>query len=416
MTNHARCPQQAESQYNGKKRGRISGPGSSKDNSKQKKADRQNSRTASENAPLEEVDPDTARAPKCTILSVAEGQAFLEEEAFIDLDEGLDLDVMVGALIQILLTKGMPVAAGYAVRSVALILAQMKIDSVSEALVSAMETKIEGMLAKTAERTLRSMKELADVTTAELKAASTDVATSATQIVVTTTSYRDALKSIPNPNPSPGPTAGACALDICIRAREGIKARQILVDAQIPGKELLPGVSNNGLAEAANSAVRNMDGGAIHSFVSAKRLSNGGILLEMNSKGAASWLGRPDVKPAFLERFAVDAMVKNCAFPLVVQFVPFTFRPDFEAELRRVEVDNGMEADSILHARWIKPPHRRSQSQTCGHIILVISKPAIANRILTDRLLICQKCVYAEKCKKGAHEMSEVPWLGSPVI
>ena len=74
--------------------------------------------------------------------------------------------------------------------------------------------------------------------------------------------------------------------------------------------------------------------------------------------------------------------------------------PDKEAEVRQVEEDNRMEDGSILHARWIKPPQRQLQGQTCGHTIFVISNPATVNKVLTDGLLVCQKCVYAEKCKK----------------
>ena len=36
----------------------------------------------------------------------------------------------------------------------------------------------------------------------------------------------------------------------------------------------------------------------------------------------------------------------------------------------------------------------------CGHIILVTSAAEVANKILTNGLLVCQKRVYAEKCKK----------------
>src|SRR6266481_3540623 len=59
-----------------------------------------------------------------------------------------------------------------------------------------------------------------------------------------------------------------------------------------------------------------------------------------------------------------------------------------------------MEDSSILQARWIKPPHRWSQGQTCVHAIFVISNPAAANKVLMDGLLVCQKHIYAEKCKK----------------
>src|SRR6266481_7904698 len=55
---------------------------------------------------------------------------------------------------------------------------------------------------------------------------------------------------------------------------------------------------------------------------------------------------------------------------------------------------------SIMCARWIKLAHRRAPDQTCGHAIFTLSRPEVANTILTSSLIVCQKHVYAEKCKK----------------
>ena len=63
--------------------------------------------------------------------------------------------------------------------------------------------------------------------------------------------------------------------------------------------------------EVANNSIQNMDGAMGHRFVSAKRLNNGGILLEMNSELAAGWLNGPSVKTGFLEWLAPDAIIKG---------------------------------------------------------------------------------------------------------
>ena len=65
-----------------------------------------------------------------------------------------------------------------------------------------------------------------------------------------------------------------------------------------------------------------------------------------------------------------------------------------------MEKDNDLPTGSLLHACWIKPPYQRTHEQTCGHIILVTSTTEVANKILTNGLLVCQKRVYAKKCKK----------------
>ena len=75
---------------------------------------------------------------------------------------------------------------------------QLKSEPVSKALVSTMEKRVDAMMAKTVERVTESLKDTIDSTVTEIQAVSTNMATSATQIAATTTSYRDALKSMLN--------------------------------------------------------------------------------------------------------------------------------------------------------------------------------------------------------------------------
>ena len=59
-----------------------------------------------------------------------------------------------------------------------------------------------------------------------------------------------------------------------------------------------------------------------------------------------------------------------------------------------------MEKGIIAWARWIKPISRRSPTQTCCHAIFSLKSPQAANSILTHGMVVHQKKVYAEKCKK----------------
>ena len=120
----------------------------------------------------------------------------------------------------------------------------------------------------------------------------------------------------------------------------------------------------------------------------------------MDSEDAAKWLNAPTNKVAFISRFAPEAALKLHTYSLVIQFVPLHFKPDRETEIRGLEEDNKMPTDSIQRAHWIKPAYQRAPEQTCGHLLVVMSGPESANKVLTDRLIICQKRVYAEKCKK----------------
>ena len=120
----------------------------------------------------------------------------------------------------------------------------------------------------------------------------------------------------------------------------------------------------------------------------------------MNSEEAATWLNSPDNKTPFLSQFAPDAALKPQTYSLVVQFMPLHFRPDSDSSLREVEDANQLPKNAVLRAHWIKPAYHWAPEQTCGHVLLVMTKPADANVILTNGLVICQKRVYAEKCKK----------------
>ena len=120
----------------------------------------------------------------------------------------------------------------------------------------------------------------------------------------------------------------------------------------------------------------------------------------MNSEEAATWLNSPDNRTPFLSQFVPEAALKPRMYSLVVQFMLLHFRPDSDSSLWEVKEANQLPKNAILWAHWIKPAYRWALEQTCSHVLIVMTKPADANVILTNRLVICQKRVYAEKCKK----------------
>src|SRR6266481_5133267 len=190
---------------------------------------------------LESADEEEpAEEPTCMIHNAADTKAFLQEESIIGADEELDMDVMLGALIHVSADQDVPLAARQAVRSVALILNQLKMDAVGHMLIGMVEQRIDMLAEKAIERVAGMLKTVVDSTVAELKAALTTMSMSATQFSTTATSYRDALRDAPA-----NTLAGTAMLDIRIRAREGIKMRQVLLDTWAPGQALLPGSANS---------------------------------------------------------------------------------------------------------------------------------------------------------------------------
>ena len=71
-------------------------------------------------------------------------------------------------------------------------------------------------------------------------------------------------------------------------------------------------------------------------------------MLEMNSEAAIGWISAPATWASFLRCFMPDSSVCECAFPLMVQFVPLYFKPDNDSEVCRVEKDNDLPAGSLL--------------------------------------------------------------------
>ena len=164
-----------------KKDADTGGTDAPKEKSKKKKPATRSTRADSEEERTDKGDTDGDETPKRTILSVAEGRAFLEEEALIDAGEGVDIDMMVSTLIQVSLMKGMSETASHAVRAVALILTQLKMEAVSEALVNSLEKKLANMVAKEAEKATSLIKGSLESTMVEIQAASTNMTASATQ-------------------------------------------------------------------------------------------------------------------------------------------------------------------------------------------------------------------------------------------
>ena len=326
------------------------------------------------------------------VCSMEEGRICLEEAQLIEQGYMIDTDALASALAQISFFQGMSQIARDAVRAVALLMVEVKLDGTEKVIP-------EGIVDCVVDRLMDMVKTATQAAVAEIKAASTVLTESSTQMAATATSYQDALTS-KGPMPTPNPVVVAATLDVRVRARAGVKSRKILIDAHSCGECILQGVSMTGLVDLANATLRDMEHVSDHHFISSCQLGNGGMLLEMNSEAVASWLSAPATWAPFLGHFAPDATVREHAFSLVVQFVPLYFKLEKDPEIHQVEEDNGLPAGLLLHAHWIKPAYQRAHDQTCGHVILIASAADVANNILTNSLLICQKRVYAKKCKK----------------
>jgi hypothetical protein len=330
-------------------------------------------------------------------------------------------EALSAAMLQITQYKGITLQAANALRSIAFVMEQIRDDARGDKIAQrvtkllaeekdAVTAKIREVttlvdraatIADSAAQASQKIAKDAEAAVLSIQNASSTVTTTASQLSETTTTYKDAVKrATAPPHPTPATITTAATLDVRVRAREGVKQRQILIDAATAGAKILGDLDNADLTKKANEALRAIDAETAHAIVSARRLNNGGVLLELDTEEAATWINEAQHRIRFTAALAPDARIKTRLFPLVIQFIPLHFGPDKDNELRHVEGTNRLPHGAIDRAKWLKPTYRRSPHQTCGHVLITFTSPEVANRVLTNGLIVCQKRVYAEKCKK----------------
>ena len=196
-----------------------------------------------------------------------------------------------------------------AVHSVVLLLAQLKTDSVGKVIANSVGNWINNLMDSVAQKAMVCLAAAMEMAVAGLQFMVSSIITSASQILATISSYRNTLK-----NPPPNQVPGVATLDIRVRAREGIKSQQVPIDARGHRQGILQGTSNVSQVQAANNALNDLEDQTGQCFVSARQLSNGGVLLEIASEAVASWLSNPRTRASFLGHFAPDATIKDRTF------------------------------------------------------------------------------------------------------
>jgi hypothetical protein len=361
--------------------------------------------------------------PGQVITDSETGMEYLESTILDSPDVPNSLDSLIGALFRISTypsVKGSRASVN-AIRAVAFSLRHIDIDIKAQTVADAVRVKLADQLESFREEAATAVHEIRDKLTEAtvtlkdqletatesafdgIKSATQGVNDNAIKLTETTTKYRDALLR-QKPQSSSSHMPGYMGLSPRLKAREGIKTRQVLIDInQSQGEDaaLLEGESISSLKAKIDEALSDCNEGThTHRTKAITRLRNGGILAELDSEEAVTWLENKEVRKCFLDKLHPAALIKPRTFQVVVQFVPLTFHPDRETDLREIEEVNGIAKDDVLRARWLKPAARRKPTQTCGHIIVSFLSPQSANKALTDGLFICQKRVYAEKCKR----------------
>ena len=253
----------------------------------------------------------------------------------------------------------------------------------------------------TLEETTKSLSQAA----ARLEGMITKAADSTKELASTARTYKEALLSNPTNAPARSPTAGqirqgSVEITEALNSVRERKDRQVLIEIS---EEQLLLFSVDTFQEKAQDAIRQIADPPAPPDTSIAHISRArkpGIIINFNTKEAASWLRHPDVSHMFAAHFVTGAHIVPRHYAILVPRVPITLDPGDQTHLREIEEANGLGKDTIAKAKWIKPIYRRKADQRVAHASLILTEASAANRCIQTGISICGAKLYPTKLKQ----------------
>ena len=192
-------------------------------------------------------------------------------------------------------------------------------------------------------------------------------------------------------------------------AKEGMIRKQILIDGIEGIQSEANGLTPKLLVAKANLAIdlmANLDPDSITNkpkdarIVSAKVLSNKGVVFEAANEETATWLKTERRAKAFTAGIGSQANLKNRTFHAVVEFIPTSLNDQLPNLLRSIETDNNLNDNSIISARWMRAPSNWREDQKSAHAILTTNSLSTANSILKNGIVIEGSRLQARKLEE----------------
>jgi hypothetical protein len=216
-------------------------------------------------------------------------------------------------------------------------------------------------------------------------------------------------------------------------AKEALRRRRVLIDG-LEGVQSATGDLNpKEIVEKANIALEaarvRTDGNGTELekkplAVAAKRLENGGVVIEMASEETAEWVRLEDVRSTFEESFRGSAKIKDQLFQVVASFLPVTIQDELELAAPRIETDNALPSDCIAKCRWLKDPKFWISGQRFAHAIITVKGRLEASLLIRHGVIIegqrfrvrkmmeeprrCFKCQRMGHMASGCKEIHEI--------
>jgi hypothetical protein len=127
-------------------------------------------------------------------------------------------------------------------------------------------------------------------------------------------------------------------------------------------------------------------------FMSAKTLTKGDIIFNMDSPESAEWLRRGGVHTVFMQGFRTMSEIKDREHSCVIENVPIGFHRSNKSSFE-VKTTNNIPTNSVLLAHWIKPIECHFKGQQTAFMILTFPTAKATDKAIQDNLYI-----YSKKC------------------
>ncbi|KAJ3780831.1 hypothetical protein GGU10DRAFT_336854 [Lentinula aff. detonsa] len=146
-----------------------------------------------------------------------------------------------------------------------------------------------------------------------------------------------------------------------------------------------------------------VDMGALNkgTFVTVNKLKDSdNFLTEMRSPAITSWLRLTPQALQFM--LLTDKVIKvaNRDNEIILHFVPISFNPENDHEIRLLEEINDLPSCCITKMRWAKAVHRRAKGQRVASLLVHLNDVNTANKLLLSGAIVSNKRVEATKTMK----------------
>ncbi|KAF8802024.1 hypothetical protein BYT27DRAFT_7215721 [Phlegmacium glaucopus] len=329
------------------------------------------------------------------INTTQEGRTFLETRLLL-VPEGapVTLVTLSAALFQISASAKIPREVVQSIRSVAWLLDEVEEDAVAATARDAVNAQLEYMNDELKSLTDHFRSTIGAEVEKQVEALS--VTTKALESKINLpTPYRDAVL---------GQVRAPAGVDPRVVARIGIRARQFIMD--FPKDSAMQHTSQAEMLLLFNKAMASAEGegeAEKRKLRAVEKLANKGFLGEFLHDKGAKWFSQQKHVNAFITALGDEAagiQLKKRHHPVIAYYVPLNLNTDSPEHLKEIAEVNKIQEGVLSGMRWVKPPARRTPTQTCGHLLLFFSDPDAANRAKTEGLVICNKRVSVSKFKK----------------